>query len=80
MTVKIESGIPIPESTRHGRGSIYPWAQLKPGQSFLHQGSKKSAYSSVAQARKRLGKDFIVRSMKDGVRIWLAPKTRKTKV
>lgn len=32
--IKIEKGIPLPASTRHGSGILYPWAELEVGDSF----------------------------------------------
>jgi len=73
---EIESGLPLPP--RHNPHTKYPFAQMKPGDSFFvpvgPDGTLTKLASKVAnvtaRARKeKLGK-FAVRKLSDGVRVW----------
>lgn len=80
MNIKIDKKhIAIPEPIRHGRGSVYPWKDLKPGRSFpFPKGvSSKLASSAASLAAKRLGIKLTVRTQEDGtVRCWRLPDER----
>lgn len=69
----IDRNIPIPtNAVRRGRSTIYPWADMKPGDSFLVRDSKKGnsiRVNAFKQSRKGKAR-FLVRSVKDGLRVW----------
>ena len=70
MTFEIESDVPMPQS--HSRGSSYPLAQLKVGESFLIEGTRTAnAVRSTFYARcKVLGIAILAREVDGGVRVW----------
>lgn len=70
--VKIEKGIPIPETRGRGCRSIYPWDELSVGDSFLlNKGSRQNSHSVTSyQSGKRSPKKFIYRKTADGYRVW----------
>lgn len=74
MSIKIEKGIPVPESNSCiGRNRIYPWVEMEVGDSFVYpQGKAKNrAWAAAYAASKRYGKKFTARTMEDGsYRIW----------
>ena len=71
---QIEAGIPIPARTTKGgagRKPKYPFAELQVGESFLVPGKTADKIgSTVTLARKRTGRNFTVRNVDGGVRIW----------
>lgn len=71
--IKVESGIPVPARTNRqgGRPSIYPFADLKVGESFFVPGKTVKTMSQTAsKAAKRLGIEVITRTVEGGVRVW----------
>lgn len=77
MAFEIETGIPLTEVLwrRRGRGSIYPFAELKVHESFavpLKDFSSKRLSSAAAQYAKRHGVKLVVRTLhEEGVaRVW----------
>lgn len=82
--IVIEKEVPIPTPGRKG-APIYPFAQMKIGDSFLlskklGSAAKSSAYKYAAE---HLGFRFSARDLPEGVRIWrvednrTAPKKKK---
>jgi hypothetical protein len=75
---KIEDGVPLPSSANRGRKAIYPWAELKNGQSFLVPTESELESAAVAAklrvnaaARKaRHGETFSICKVDGGVRVW----------
>ena len=67
--IQIESGVVIPSHR-----SMYPFADMLPGDSFLIQDRKKADSARVASLRfvKRLQPDwsFVMRKVDNGWRIW----------
>lgn len=57
---------------RVGRPTIYPFADLKIGESILIPGKKSasSLSSSIQTVRKRTGFEFTTRKEDGGVRVW----------
>ena len=71
---KIEANIPVPAVVRAGgagRKPKYPFADLKVGESFLVPDKTMNKMgSTVTLARKRTGRNFTLRNVEGGVRIW----------
>ena len=77
MAFTIEDGISVPERfvpTSTGRKSVYPLADLQPGQSFMvpqGEGDLKKIARNLRTATARLkGSKFTVRTVDGGVRVW----------
>jgi hypothetical protein len=71
--VKVESGIPLPAGTRKGPRPIYPWDQMKIGDSFLVPPDKKIdsfRRAAAVACRKRAGWKFSVINTESGYRCW----------
>ena len=71
--IKVESGIPVPARTNRqgGRPFIYPFADLKVGESFFVPGKKVKTMSQAAsRAAKRRKIEHITRTGEGGVRVW----------
>lgn len=71
--IKVESGIPVPARTNRqgGRLPIYPFADLKVGESFFVPGKTVKTMSHTAsKAAKRLEIKLITRTVEGGVRVW----------
>ena len=66
MTIKIESGVPIPPKPG------YPFKQLKVGESFFLDESSNERILRIqaASTGTRLGRKFSVRKVEGGFRIW----------
>lgn len=70
MTFQIERGIPIP-TYRRGRRGLYPFREMKVGDSFVVEKTKKaSAQRAASFYGKNHGQVFTARSVPEGVRIW----------
>lgn len=74
-TFKIVSNIPVPEDAgSRGRRSVYPFRQMKVGQSFFVPNDEvdsfnlRMAASSFAQRNKDFR--FTVRKEEEGYRVW----------
>ena len=66
---KIERNVPIAQQER--RGYLYPFHEMKIGDSFLAKGkTMKAVGPSISNAKYRLEWDFTARTCKDGVRVW----------
>lgn len=72
MTYEIDKDIPIPPLKR--RHNNYPFTEMDVGDSFLvpHDTNLKvsTLRNVVSQAKKKLGFNFAVSEVEDGVRIW----------
>ena len=78
--IEIEDGIPMPKAKGRGREKLYPFDDLKVGQSFFVQFSgsnyaclnscRASVKSIVSRNSRSSGKKFETRSVEDGVRVW----------
>lgn len=72
--IKIERGIPMPPKGIGGPGRprMYPWDDMKVGDSFFVPSIRSSANiaSSKGIAMKRTGFAFSTRSVEGGVRVW----------
>lgn len=78
----IDKNVPVPVPAR-GRPRIYPWATMKPGDSFyLGAGTlkrritlQKSVRATGAQWFRRHRPEYTITSSRDakGVRFWLVP-------
>ncbi len=79
MSFTIDKNVPIPASTA-GRGAIYPFAAMEPGDSFFvpatGEALKKRAASlsraASMHAKKHEGRKYTTRKVPDegGVRVW----------
>lgn len=70
MKFEIEKGVPIPErKTPPGRGQMYPFSELQPGDSFFVPGDKKMN-STISSAQKRTGHRYRYLRTDEGTRIW----------
>lgn len=72
---KIEKKIPIPSANKKGeyRGLMYPFLEMKVGDSFFVKGKIAQKLTSIAcgVVRNRgLKMKFISRTVKNGARIW----------
>ncbi len=68
----IEKGIPIPPATPSGR-RMQQFRELEIGDSFLlrnHEASVWAARKACSRAKIRLGRNFTLRVLREGVRIW----------
>jgi hypothetical protein len=68
--MKIEKGIPAPKGKR-GRKPLYPWTDLKIGESFIALNKTILNFRSMAtRAGQAYGRKYKVREEKNGVRVW----------
>lgn len=70
--MEIESGVPIPEAKPTGRGTKYPWKDMKVGDSlhFTNQQEYERARTASSAYGKKHGLKFTARMTLDGYRIW----------
>jgi hypothetical protein len=71
--IKIESGIPMPDAAggRKARLAVWPFAELKVGESFVFLADQRRAASNAAAAAKRNKHKYTTRKLPDGnTRIW----------
>lgn len=64
--IKIERGVPVPP--RCNTGGLFPWQDMKAGDSFFT--AIKTGPSAAYKAGRRLGWTFTVRAEGKGWRIW----------
>ena len=64
--IKIENNIPV-EKLNH---FIYPWKDMKIGDSFLFPKRNNSNYGLAKKASKKHNCEFIVRITENGMRCW----------
>ena len=77
---EIESGIPVSRQIRPPYGSKYPFAALKPGQSFFVPGGKAPILSSLCvRLRQETGHRYATRTVDGGVRVWRRPDDKLAK-
>ncbi len=71
MKIKIDKNVPIPKSGK-GTGFKYPLGEMKVGDSFFVRDIKiETVSSSVSLYKKKSpGKNFTVRTIEGGVRVW----------
>lgn len=68
--IEIDKNITPPPSSR-GRKPIYPWVDMKTGDSFFVKGVKGRDFSATAYAAgKRLNMKFSVITVENGSRCW----------
>lgn len=73
--IKIDKGVPVPvEGTRGGRKTIYPWAEMQPGDSFFAPRAKH-ANVNVNRVRKHVpNSTWTTRTVTEngirGIRVW----------
>ena len=70
---KIEKRIPIPKVAKGCKSAVYPFLEMKVGDSFLVKGYTSSRMSSAATAWARYRKSkmkFTVRGVAGGARVW----------
>lgn len=76
----IEKNIALP-TTRRGNSSEFPFAKMKAGDSFLlpihgktgQKGrllARKNVATAMWRAKKALGFEFTLRTLKEGIRVW----------
>ena len=71
---EVENGIPVSRQIRPPYGSKYPFAGLKPGQSFFVPGGRAAPIASAAsEAGVRTDHRYTVRTVDGGVRVWRLP-------
>lgn len=67
----VEKGIEVTaKEGRRGRRSVYPFADMEPGDSFLSDRSLKVTSAAAYAAGQRLGVRFSCRTVEGGVRVW----------
>lgn len=68
----IDRNIPLPSGPiARGRKPIYPWAKMKPGDSFLVSDKAKFSSVRVNACKRSKGKTRFTTSItKQGVRVW----------
>ncbi len=78
---QIESGIPLPSTTRAGagrKGSKYPFASMEVNTSFfvpdgdepVKDATLRSAIGAFNKSNPESGRKFAVRKVDGGVRVW----------
>lgn len=72
---EIESGIEIPKTKTHSRNRVYPFLEMKVGDSFFVEietaEKRRSKQVSICGSAGRLRpKKFVTRVVEDGVRCW----------
>jgi hypothetical protein len=75
QVLKVESGIKIWKQARTGRPPLFPYAEMKVGDSFLAPlkgRSVSSVQKSVSSYGKAHGRQFTTRKLPDksGIRVW----------
>ena len=66
-TVKIEKNIPLPLS----RKALYPWREMKVGDSFLAPVPQRAFTAHASMASMRTGWKFVTRAVsKTSTRVW----------
>lgn len=66
---KIEKNVPLP--TVRLVLADYPWQEMKVGESFVVQNAKRKAvYKMTLRAKEKHGGSYVVREVKDDVRVW----------
>lgn len=74
MTIKIDTGIPLPEP--RGRIAKYPWREMQPGDSFFVPGKAPSSFggSKNGACKSIPGSKWTCRAVTEngikGVRVW----------
>lgn len=66
--IKIEKGKPITAIQGRGRKPLYPWAQMKIGDSFFAK--VRNIGKSRFNAQIKYNAKFITRKEKGGLRVW----------
>ena len=70
-SIRIESGIPIPAGAPASRELLYPFGQMRIGDSFLVLGGDpKIVAREIAKAKKRMQTKYCSRSVEGGMRVW----------
>ena len=70
---EIEKGVNMPSLGKRGRKPVYPFLEMKQGDSFFVEGKTPSQMGSVAYNwSKRHSKDikFVVKKENNGTRVW----------
>ena len=71
--IEVEANISMPMDCGRGRGrpALYPWAEMKAGDSFFVPGKPIASVSPLASIRGRTHDEkYTCRSMDGGVRVW----------
>lgn len=68
--IQIEKNVPISRVPRLGRNALYPWQDMKVGDSFFVPGYTTKTFGRTAAAGVRYGMTFSVRTQDGGVRVW----------
>jgi len=69
-SIAIARDIPPPDRKDPVSKPRYPWRDLKPGDSFLHPGSRWAASSLMSYVREETGWVLCSRKEGDQIRIW----------
>lgn len=76
MTIKIDTGVPMPERGKRGRQNSYPWSEMNPGDSFFAPNKTTNGIGGSISAVHRSHPDweFTSRAVTEdgvkGVRVW----------
>lgn len=69
--IKIDSDIPVPsEAANKGRTSVYPFGNMKVGDSFFTETEKERLRPAATQYARRNGVKFTTRKEGAGIRVW----------
>lgn len=74
--IRVDRGIPLPETRNVGRKGKYPWRQMQPGDSFFVANAPTNRLGACARSfrRTRPNTDFTARKVVEngvqGVRVW----------
>lgn len=70
--IKVESNVPFPEGGHIGRIPTYPWADMKPGDSFFVPNVTSHKFAGTIQSarKKRKSWTLVVRKEGTGIRVW----------
>lgn len=72
MTYEVRSNVELPKAAGRGRaGSVYPFAEMNPGDSFVvTDKTARTVRSAVAAFQKKYDVKFAVRTTPDGIGVW----------
>lgn len=69
--ITVESGIPVPDFST-ARRQVYPWSEMKVGDSFLVNDKPIGTIRSAicARSKKNPGERYTCQAALNGVRVW----------
>ena len=68
--MQIEKNIPMPETKKSGKPSLYPFADMDVGDSFFVAKPKNTMAAAAYANGKKHGKTFNAIEVEGGTRVW----------